>query len=88
MRGRCYADRFVYGDVERISPEAPIPVFRIISRKCHAGWRWQCRTQYRWTGWTDTVRIYRQEMTGGPGRDRSGRRNWRPRRQAHNRHIT
>ena len=37
MRRRRLLDRFVYGDVERISPEAPIPVFRIISENVMLG---------------------------------------------------
>ena len=35
--GDVMLDRFVYGDVERISPEAPIPVFRIISENVMLG---------------------------------------------------
>jgi D-beta-D-heptose 7-phosphate kinase / D-beta-D-heptose 1-phosphate adenosyltransferase len=30
-------DRFEYGDVERISPEAPVPVVRVVSSKCSPG---------------------------------------------------
>ena len=35
--GDVMLDRFVYGDVERISPEAPIPVFRILSENVMLG---------------------------------------------------
>ena len=35
--GDVMLDRFVYGDVERISPEAPIPVFRIVSENVMLG---------------------------------------------------
>ena len=35
--GDVMLDRFVYGDVERISPEAPIPVFNIGSNKLMLG---------------------------------------------------
>ena len=35
--GDVMLDRFVYGDVERISPEAPIPVFRILSERVMLG---------------------------------------------------
>ena len=35
--GDIMLDRFVYGDVERISPEAPIPVFNISSDKLMLG---------------------------------------------------
>lgn len=35
--GDIMLDRFVYGDVERISPEAPIPVFRILNENAMLG---------------------------------------------------
>ena len=35
--GDIILDKFVYGDVERISPEAPIPVFNIKSDKLMLG---------------------------------------------------
>ena len=35
--GDVMLDRFVYGDVDRISPEAPIPVFRILSENVMLG---------------------------------------------------
>ena len=35
--GDVMLDRFVYGDVERISPEAPIPVFRTLSENVMLG---------------------------------------------------
>jgi D-beta-D-heptose 7-phosphate kinase/D-beta-D-heptose 1-phosphate adenosyltransferase len=35
--GDIMLDRFVYGQVSRISPEAPIPVLRIESQKCMLG---------------------------------------------------
>ena len=30
-------DRFVWGEVERLSPEAPVPVLRVLSEKCSLG---------------------------------------------------
>jgi D-glycero-beta-D-manno-heptose-7-phosphate kinase len=35
--GDVMMDRFIYGDVERISPEAPIPVVRVTKRNSHLG---------------------------------------------------
>jgi len=35
--GDFMLDRYVYGDVERISPEAPVPVLRVNSREVRAG---------------------------------------------------
>lgn len=35
--GDVMMDRFIYGDVERISPEAPIPVVKVTKRNAHLG---------------------------------------------------
>jgi D-beta-D-heptose 7-phosphate kinase/D-beta-D-heptose 1-phosphate adenosyltransferase len=35
--GDLVLDRFVYGDVERISPEAPVPILRVLSSKALPG---------------------------------------------------
>lgn len=35
--GDVMVDRFIYGDVERISPEAPVPVVKVSHRKTHLG---------------------------------------------------
>ena len=31
--GDIMLDKFLYGDVERISPEAPVPIFKIVKEK-------------------------------------------------------
>ena len=35
--GDFMLDRYVHGDIERISPEAPVPVFRVVSRESRPG---------------------------------------------------
>lgn len=35
--GDVMVDRFIYGDVERISPEAPVPVVKVSKRETHLG---------------------------------------------------
>ena len=35
--GDLMLDRFVMGDVERLSPEAPVPVLRVVSEECRLG---------------------------------------------------
>ena len=35
--GDYMLDRYVHGDTERISPEAPVPVFRVLGRESHPG---------------------------------------------------
>ncbi len=35
--GDLMLDRFIWGDVERISPEAPVPVLRVVSESSHLG---------------------------------------------------
>jgi D-beta-D-heptose 7-phosphate kinase/D-beta-D-heptose 1-phosphate adenosyltransferase len=35
--GDFMLDRYVYGDVERISPEAPVPVLKVVRREARAG---------------------------------------------------
>jgi D-beta-D-heptose 7-phosphate kinase / D-beta-D-heptose 1-phosphate adenosyltransferase len=35
--GDLMVDRFIWGDVERISPEAPVPVLRVIAESCRLG---------------------------------------------------
>ena len=35
--GDLMLDRFVWGEVERLSPEAPVPVLRVLSEKCSLG---------------------------------------------------
>ena len=45
--GEAMLDIFVSGDVERISPEAPVPVLRHRHDKLRGRRRRQCRMQYR-----------------------------------------
>ena len=35
-------DRFIFGNVERISPEAPVPVVRSIKEKYSLRRMWKC----------------------------------------------
>jgi len=35
--GDWMLDRYIYGDTDRISPEAPVPVLRVVSREVRAG---------------------------------------------------
>ncbi|MGH7855183.1 MAG: PfkB family carbohydrate kinase, partial [Candidatus Binatia bacterium] len=35
--GDLMLDRFIWGDVERLSPEAPVPVLRVVSEKASLG---------------------------------------------------
>ena len=35
--GDLMLDHFIFGDVERISPEAPVPVLRVISESYRLG---------------------------------------------------
>ena len=35
--GDLMLDRFIWGDVERLSPEAPVPVLRVVSEKSTLG---------------------------------------------------
>jgi len=35
--GDYMLDRYVYGDVERISPEAPVPVLKVVRSECRTG---------------------------------------------------
>ena len=35
--GDWMLDRYIYGDAERVSPEAPVPVLRIVEREERAG---------------------------------------------------
>ena len=37
--GDWILDRYVYGDTERISPEAPVPVLKVVNREFRAGGR-------------------------------------------------
>ena len=48
--GDLMLDDFVYGDVSRISPEAPAPVIAVSARGCHRRRRRQCRAQHRCLG--------------------------------------
>ena len=35
--GDLMLDRFIWGEVERLSPEAPVPVLRVCSESCRLG---------------------------------------------------
>jgi len=37
--GDLMLDEYVYGDIERISPEAPVPVLRVVRREDRLGGR-------------------------------------------------
>ena len=45
--GDLMLDKFTYGDVLRISPEAPVPVLHVNNEKYYFGWCWKCCKKYR-----------------------------------------
>ena len=63
--GDLMLDRFIWGEVERLSPEAPVPVLRVCSESSRPGWRCQCGPQRQKFGGTG-VRVW------GGGRGRGG----------------
>ena len=44
--GDIILDTYCEGLVERISPEAPIPVLKVESNKKRFGWKWKCSKKY------------------------------------------
>lgn len=44
--GDVMLDKFMYGVVERISPEAPVPIFKSLSEKICFGWCRKCCGQF------------------------------------------
>ncbi|MBI3063190.1 MAG: hypothetical protein HYY83_14570, partial [Deltaproteobacteria bacterium] len=65
--GDLMVDRFIWGDVERISPEAPVPVLRVDSESYRLGGAANVIHNIRTLGGKVTV-------CGVVGRDEAGRR--------------
>ena len=40
--GDLMLDRFIFGHVNRISPEAPVPIVISEKRRTNAWWFWKC----------------------------------------------
>jgi rfaE bifunctional protein kinase chain/domain len=65
--GDLMLDRYIWGNVERISPEAPVPVVRVTRESFHAGGAGNVITNIRALGGRVTA-------CGSIGRDQAGRR--------------
>jgi hypothetical protein len=48
--GDLMLDRFIWGDVERISPEAPVPVMRVLGGESSPRWGGQRHKQRSYVG--------------------------------------
>ena len=40
--GDLMLDKFIFGKVERLSPEAPVPIVKFHKKKTNAWWMWEC----------------------------------------------
>ena len=72
--GDLMLDEFVYGEVSRISPEAPAPVIAVAAQRDQYRRRRQRRAQYRLA--RRTLYFCRHDRRGRGGREAGGRR-WR-----------